>query len=75
MTRDNSGQNSGQTRDARDINPVPTRDTRDKPPIGAVPCPGPGDVPANNQTMSGLGIAKSWARGSTTVEQVGGRRG
>jgi hypothetical protein len=40
MTRHNSGQISGQTRDTRDIDLAPTRDTRDKPPRRAVPCPG-----------------------------------
>jgi hypothetical protein len=40
MTRDISGQNSGQTRDTRDIRPFPTRDTRDKPARRVVPVPG-----------------------------------
>jgi|HubBroStandDraft_1064217.scaffolds.fasta_scaffold159721_2 hypothetical protein len=74
MTRDISGQNSGQIRDTRDINPVPTRDTRDKPPIGAVPCPGPGDVPMSNSTLSGLSD-RGPVLAQTDRSRVGGHRG
>jgi hypothetical protein len=41
MTRDNWGQ----TRDTRDIKPVPTRDIRDNPPLGGVPVPGGTRIP------------------------------
>jgi hypothetical protein len=40
MTRDISGQISGQTRDTGDIYRAPARDTRDKPPRRVFPCPG-----------------------------------
>lgn len=45
MTRDNSGQLSGQIGDIRDIHLVPIRDTRDNPLIGGVPCPEKGGCP------------------------------
>lgn len=49
MTRDNSGQ----TRDFRDINLVPSRDTRDKPPLGGCPCPVKGGTDTLIDTQDG----------------------
>ncbi len=58
MSRDNSGQISGQTRDIRDTNLSRTRDTRDKPPLGGCPCPGKDGSRPEQQLPSAAGVGR-----------------
>jgi hypothetical protein len=52
MTRDNSGQNTGQSRDIRDATRVPVRDIGTSPLIGGCPCPETGRPTGRDRVAS-----------------------